>query len=159
MSYEKTTWQTGDIVTAEKLNNIENGIENAGSLPSVTAEDDGDVLTVVDGAWAKATPSGGGGPLVIGVTSVDDVYTLNKTWKEIYDAMASGQIAMIVGEFETALEQYIVKFAEIDEQYAKPYTVVLSDGDGTYYAETQNDYPSIDDGSGDDGGGGGDVPS
>ena len=30
MSYNKTTWQTGDIVTAEKLNNIENGIENAG---------------------------------------------------------------------------------------------------------------------------------
>ena len=27
-------------------------------LPSVTAADNGDVLTVVDGAWAKATPSG-----------------------------------------------------------------------------------------------------
>lgn len=28
------------------------------SLPSVTASDNGDVLTVVEGAWAKATPSG-----------------------------------------------------------------------------------------------------
>ena len=26
MSYNKTTWSTGDIVTAERLNNIENGI-------------------------------------------------------------------------------------------------------------------------------------
>lgn len=26
--YEKTTWQSGDIVTAEKLNNIEGGIED-----------------------------------------------------------------------------------------------------------------------------------
>ena len=28
-------------------------------LPAVTADDNGDVLTVVEGAWAKATPSGG----------------------------------------------------------------------------------------------------
>lgn len=28
MNYEKTTWQNGDIITAEKLNNIENGIAN-----------------------------------------------------------------------------------------------------------------------------------
>lgn len=29
MAYEKQTWQCGDIVTAEKLNNIEDGIEEA----------------------------------------------------------------------------------------------------------------------------------
>ena len=29
MSYEKTTWETGDIVTAEKLNNLENGVASA----------------------------------------------------------------------------------------------------------------------------------
>ena len=28
MSYEKTTWTNGDVITAEKLNHIENGIEN-----------------------------------------------------------------------------------------------------------------------------------
>lgn len=26
MSYEKTIWNTGDIITAEKMNHIENGI-------------------------------------------------------------------------------------------------------------------------------------
>lgn len=30
MSYEKQTWQTGDIITAEKLNHIEDGIEKTG---------------------------------------------------------------------------------------------------------------------------------
>lgn len=31
MSYNPTTWQDGDIITAEKLNNIETGIVNASS--------------------------------------------------------------------------------------------------------------------------------
>lgn len=29
MSYTKTTWQTGDVITAEKLNKMEDGIESA----------------------------------------------------------------------------------------------------------------------------------
>ena len=28
MSYTKTTWQNGDTITAEKLNHIEDGVEN-----------------------------------------------------------------------------------------------------------------------------------
>lgn len=27
MAYNKTEWQNGDVITAEKLNNMENGIE------------------------------------------------------------------------------------------------------------------------------------
>ena len=30
MTYEKTNWQVGDTITAEKLNNMENGIKAAG---------------------------------------------------------------------------------------------------------------------------------
>ena len=36
MSYTPTTWQTGDTVTAEKLNNMETGIENAANAFIVT---------------------------------------------------------------------------------------------------------------------------
>lgn len=40
MSYEPTNWQTGDIVTAEKLNNMESGISSAGNTliiePTIT---------------------------------------------------------------------------------------------------------------------------
>lgn len=28
MAYEKTTWADGDIISAERMNNIENGIAN-----------------------------------------------------------------------------------------------------------------------------------
>lgn len=38
VSYEKTTWETGDTITAVKLNNIETGIEEAGSSDFTTAE-------------------------------------------------------------------------------------------------------------------------
>lgn len=30
MAYEKNTWQSGDVVTSAKLNNIENGIASGG---------------------------------------------------------------------------------------------------------------------------------
>lgn len=53
-----------DPVTADEAA-IATAIDNAGSggggssLPTVTSDDNGDVLTVVEGAWAKDAPSGG----------------------------------------------------------------------------------------------------
>ena len=32
MGYEKQTWATGDVITAEKLNHIEDGIKNTGAI-------------------------------------------------------------------------------------------------------------------------------
>lgn len=53
MSYEKTEWKTGDIVTAEKLNNIENGINDLSNgfdgIIKVTIEDVEAVATPVEG--------------------------------------------------------------------------------------------------------------
>ena len=37
MSYEPTVWKTGDVVTSEKLNKLENGVANAGGAMIVTA--------------------------------------------------------------------------------------------------------------------------
>ena len=37
MAYEKQTWASGDIITADKLNHIEDGIESAGSGSSAPA--------------------------------------------------------------------------------------------------------------------------
>ena len=61
MSYTKHTWTDGELVTAAKMNNIENGIEEASS---------------------------GGGVLVVHATPSDDAMTLDKTWQEIKDADA-----------------------------------------------------------------------
>lgn len=48
MSYTKQTWATGDLITAAKMNYIEDGIEAAseGGLPEFTTDDIGKVLKV-----------------------------------------------------------------------------------------------------------------
>ena len=50
MSYIKTTWETGDVITAEKLNKMEDGIESAGGddsvfIVNIDAEDSGGTIT------------------------------------------------------------------------------------------------------------------
>lgn len=57
MAYTPTEWANGDTITAAKLNNMEQGIEDAFVAPEVTAADQGKVLTVdSSGDWAAAAP-------------------------------------------------------------------------------------------------------
>lgn len=75
-------------------------------LPAVTSEDNGDVLTVVDGAWGKAAPSGGGGVCVVHAsltwndsTSGFDV-TVEEQDSDIIAAITAGEIVeMHVGRY------------------------------------------------------------
>ncbi len=70
MSYTPTEWNTGDTITAEKLNNMEQGIASAG----------------------------GGGAFLVGIDI--QTQTLDKTWQEIHDALASGQDARVFAVIE-----------------------------------------------------------
>lgn len=45
MSYEPTTWATGDIITATKLNNIESGVQSVSSSYTPTTWVTGDIIT------------------------------------------------------------------------------------------------------------------
>ena len=56
MSYTPTTWKSGDVVTSEKLNKIEQGITNAN--------------IIINGTFNEQT----------------GLITLDKTWQEIFDA-------------------------------------------------------------------------
>ena len=90
---------TLEPVTREEyfLSDVIEAIESGGGgggLPAVTSDDNGDVLTVVEGAWAKATPSGGGVFIVnLNETIVDNTstWTSDKTYAQIKDAFESGK--------------------------------------------------------------------
>ena len=66
-------------------------------LPAVTSDDNGDVLTVVNGAWDKAAPSGGGGVLWCNYSG-DDIagYSIDKSFNEIKAAIDSGVMPVLV---------------------------------------------------------------
>lgn len=127
----ETPGNTNPNVLRGMLNN------SGGNLPAITSDDNGDVLTVVDGKWAKAAPSGGGGILV----ATDTNGTLDKTWQEIRDA----DYAIVVQDFENSGEVYHLTaplFQTIiidDEDYV---ISVYVGGDTVYYSTDSADgYP------------------
>jgi hypothetical protein len=74
------------------------------SLPEVTSSDNGDVLTVVEGAWAKATPSGGD-CVVIPATynSGNDLIVFGDiSQSQILNLIRSGKFVVILGKSGTS---------------------------------------------------------
>lgn len=72
MSYTKTNWVTGDVVTAEKMNKIENRIDK-GMMMIIHVDEDPQTL----------------------------LPTLDVTWQEIYDAVSSGVLVLLLEEIVT----------------------------------------------------------
>ena len=69
MAYTKNTWRTGDIVSSQKLNHMEDGIANAGG-------------TLVIGGFSFYNDAISG--------------TSDKTWQEIDNALAEGARCVVV---------------------------------------------------------------
>ena len=74
MSYVKTTWADGDVITAQKLNNMEQGIVDASSVSGVL------VGTVTEGSTYQMET--------------------DLTWKQVYDALKANWRVLLVAEYE-----------------------------------------------------------
>ena len=62
MSYEPTNWQTGDIVTSQKLNKLESGVEGINMSYEPTTWQTGDVVTSTKlNKLEQGVAAGGGG--------------------------------------------------------------------------------------------------
>lgn len=91
MSYNKTTWQTGDKITAAKMNKIEDGI-------------------------AAAEQSGGGANVMIVNVTITNSSTNNlkgsyidKTFGEVFTALDSGTLVYLKITYGTDAEQYVAR--------------------------------------------------
>lgn len=121
MSYVKTTWADGDVITAQKLNKIEQGIADASSV----------------------------GGMLIGHKTDGTTYQseTDLTWKQVYDAMRAGLLVVFISgwdeEYEGQtckdVEHNIVKECQLDPNNTYPYFVVTHSGQ-MLVADNENGY-------------------
>ena len=123
MSYIPTNWNTGDIVTSEKLNHIEDGVKDAYVMMNV-------------------------GNVTLNLSSVSG--TLDKTWQEIFDAVSNGNICYFTGtdeNYDYYKKIFIVKEVYRDENLRHPYVVYTVD-DHEFGADSPTQRPTIGSNSG-----------
>lgn len=92
--------------------------------------------------------SSGGGVLVVNIIDGDENSTLDKTWQEIYDALAAMPVVVV---YSNSIDGYTDQFyvyhahkgmgAAAEKGYLKIYS--FEDGVTTAVAATANDYPVI----------------
>ena len=90
MSYTKNTWQTGDIVTAEKMNHIEQGIANGS-------------IFVIEGVVAEELYNEEN-------NSYYGMFTTNKSIDEVKTAYENGQVLLFKVNLRNIGTEKIVAF-------------------------------------------------
>lgn len=101
MSYDKTTWQTGDVITANKLNHIEDGIANGGGMLVVNVDAD----DKLDKTWQEIHDAG----FAIMASSVSpevgwvtQLYSNGTGYYVAFSMVINGNIITVVYVAETA---------------------------------------------------------
>lgn len=122
-------------------------------LPAVTSDDNGMVLTVVEGVWDKAAGSGVNA-LVVGVDI--ETRTLNKTWNEINDAFPN---AYVISNLDDSVlkSQIIEVISNTNVKAQDDYSIIAFVGTSflKFSTDSANGYPSFNAG----GSGGSDIPT
>lgn len=119
MAYERHNWVCGETVTADKMNNLEDGIEEAMSSGGTTA------------------------PLILNISND----TLDRTFAEIRDAYLGGRSVLLDPFTPTKSWNSMVKLLvsdrnNIDTSGGNIYFWDDTGGYVTYYASSASDYPT-----------------
>lgn len=154
MAYVKTNWQTGDVITAAKLNNMETGIYDATEaaadafVADIDDPQDGDVIKYdsTEGKWVNGTGGGDSGTLLITINT--QTMALNKTWTEIGTAMSQGKICVVLLSDGTSYGMMFVTVHDfVDDAYVvAAMSAVMGESSITvqtfkFVADSQDGYP------------------
>lgn len=127
MSYEKQTWVNGEVITANKLNHMEDGIERASEIGLEFVE-------------IPCTRDSNGR------------LTLGKTWQELYDMMQSNKVLYFRFQEEytspviqrTKWLKFIneVTYTNATSQEGSISYSVMVSGKSYFFAQNANSYPT-----------------
>ena len=101
------------------------------------------IETLLQAVLDKMNEGGGVGPAAGLVVTCSTNGVLNKTWKEIHDAMAAGQnVTISIPEEYGGFQEELIpcQYCSVDETQFKPYAV--GGGSHEFNAATSSDYPS-----------------
>lgn len=110
-------------------------------LPSVSASDNGKVLSVVGGKWNKANASSGSNPLIVNVSFQSSKYTMNASFSTIQNAFDAGRTVVV----KNGTIHGIVMGLYVDSDGRGGYVFVidgLSGAANKYVATSPGAYPS-----------------
>lgn len=144
MSYTPTEWESTDVVTATRMNALEQAVGDMNMSYTPNTWSDGDILSADKmNALEQAVASGGGGSSDHFICTVDaETDALDKTWQEITDALGDNKTVIAI------LNTYawVVAGTSSDPEFGAYYVAVFNNGQATdfFYAESADDYPVLD---------------
>lgn len=129
MSYVKTEWDNGDIITAEKLNNAEIGIEEINMSYEKQTWSNGDIITADKLNHMEDGIGGGGGG--------DNGFSIATVTFEVYGGFTLVSFAQI----DTRRQPRKLDFL-VEHEYESTYNTfsldaLLVDGVGKFYVDSE----------------------
>ncbi|MBQ1502370.1 MAG: hypothetical protein IIZ35_00045 [Clostridia bacterium] len=130
---------TSDAITA-LVTALKEEITGAVELPAVTATDNGDILKVADGAWAKADAPADKSPLVIAGTVDNTTVTITTALADIKAAFDAGRMVFLVAD---NVRYTITACVEDDGQVGVTFDVTFYDTNDSAVVQMHVEFANV----------------